>query len=158
MYSEKYEKKQRKIKKIVSNQKKAKKLTKKTSRKRCSKGKILRKAYITHRNNKEIVVPATCVKDMGKPGKYPNNQLALSLSAEDDEMKLGNFGYHSIETKTELQRHRALGKVLREAYNNDYLPLFRKLIALSTLNKNTNPKLNKIFKQDANWLKNKYKR
>jgi hypothetical protein len=64
------------------------------------------------------------------------------------------YGYSNILTKGPRSRHIALGKAVRDI--GKPLSIFRKLIALSTLNKNKNPKLSKIFKEDAYWLREKY--
>ena len=37
--------------------------------KKCPEGKILRKGHEKMVNNKKVKVPASCVKDMGLPGK-----------------------------------------------------------------------------------------
>lgn len=68
--------------------------------------------------------------------------------------KLNEHGYHGVRDKTELARHRALGKVIRAG--EPPLGLFRRLNVLMILFKRTDPKLSKIFKSDRNWVKNTY--
>ena len=68
--------------------------------------------------------------------------------------KLTEHGYHDVRDKTELARHRALGKVIRAG--EPPLGLFRRLNVLMILFKRTDPKLSKIFKSDRNWVKKTY--
>lgn len=56
----------------------------------------------------------------------------------------------NVKNLPEDKRHEILQNALTKLKP---LPLSRKLIALSTLNKNVNKKLSKIFKADANWIK-----
>ena len=98
-----------------------------------SKGQIKRSGYSTK------TVKPTCIKDRGLSGKGVN---LFDL----DKDGLSKFGYKDIEDLTQLQRRRALGKAIRKLKP---LSVFRRLIALSTLHRNTNAKLYKIFREDA---------
>lgn len=71
-----------------------------------------------------------------------------------DDSKLTKHGYHDVREKSELARHRALGKVIRAG--EPPLGLFRRLNVLMILFKNTDPKLSKIFKADRDWVKMTY--
>lgn len=71
-----------------------------------------------------------------------------------NDSKLANHGYHDVREKSELARHRALGKVIRAG--EPPLGLFRRLNVLMILFKNTDPKLSKIFKADRDWVKMTY--
>ena len=64
---------------------------------------------------------------------------------------LHKYGYHDISSKTDRQRHHALNKALKEMKP---LELYRRLIALATLNKNTKPQLAAMLRQDAAFVKN----
>jgi len=68
---------------------------------------------------------------------------------------LSDHGYKGVIDKSPLARHRALMRVIRSG--EPWLGLFRKLNVLMILFKNKNPKLSKIFKQDRDWVKNKFK-
>ena len=71
-----------------------------------------------------------------------------------DNGYLSKQGYIDVREKTELARHRALGKVIRAG--EPPLGLFRRLNVLMILFKRKDPKLSKIFKADRNWVKDKY--
>ena len=63
---------------------------------------------------------------------------------------LGKYGYRNVVKLSITQRHSALKKALA---HTPALSVYRKLVAISTLQKNTNPKISKIFRNDANWVK-----
>jgi len=67
---------------------------------------------------------------------------------------LSRYGYVDVKEKTELARHRALGKVIRAG--EPPLGLFRRLNVLMILFKRKDPKLSKIFKKDRDWVKKTY--
>lgn len=117
---------------------------------KCKKGYIERSAYI--KKNKTIVKPK-CIKDRGAKGH--GIILPASLEIQVDKIDLGKYGYYNLINKSLSERHKALKKILKKEYKNNWLPLYRRLILLSTLNKRTNPKLSKIFKKDATYLKSK---
>ena len=132
---------------IIKKRKKAQSITK---HHKCKKGYIERSAYI--KKNKTLVKP-TCIKDKGTKGH--GKLLIASLELSIDKIDLGKYGYYNIINKTLSERHKALNKILKKEYKSKWLPLYRRLILLATLNKRTNPKISKIFKTDATWLKNK---
>ena len=112
--------------------------------------RIRRKGFTFVRNGKRIVVPSTLIKDRGNPGKGP--KLIPPLKQGD----LVPFGYKNVTTLTKLQRHRRLNKALKRKFKT--LSLARKLRALATLTKNTDPKRSRIFRLDAEWLFQKHKK
>jgi hypothetical protein len=139
------------MKDLIANIIKKRKIVQsKTNHIKCKKGYIERSAYI--KKNKIIVQPK-CIKDRGTKG-YGNIILA-SLELSIDKIDLGKYGYYNLINKSLSERHKALKKILKKEYKNNWLPLYRRLILLSTLNKRTNPKLSKIFKKDATYLKSK---
>lgn len=107
---------------------------------KCPKGQIKRSGYSTKTGKK---VKPTCIKDRGLPGK------GVKLFDLDKD-GLSKFGYKDVEGLTQLQRRRAIGKAIRKLKP---LSVFRRLIALSTLHRNINTKLYKIFREDAEWIK-----
>tara|TARA_Y100000780_G_scaffold205743_1_gene200917 strand:- start:4242 stop:4808 length:567 start_codon:yes stop_codon:yes gene_type:complete len=113
--------------------------------KKCPKGKILRSKYTRKDGTK---VSATCVKDMGREGK--NTDINVTLEKD----VLGRFGYDSIEKITRGERRSALRDAV--TWYKDPLAIFRRLVYLSTLNKNTNPSLSKKFREDADFVKEKF--
>ena len=114
--------------------------------KKCPQGKILRKGHEKIVNDKKVKVPASCVKDVGLPGK--GKPLFKLESGE-----LSKHGYSDLVKLTKKQREIALKKIVK-----DLTPLttFRKLNALSLVNRNTNPKLSKIFMEDRDFVKKNY--
>jgi hypothetical protein len=68
--------------------------------------------------------------------------------------KLSKHGYEDVREKSELARHRALGKFIRAG--EPPLGVFRRLNVLMILFRTTNPKLSKIFKADRDWVKKTY--
>lgn len=68
---------------------------------------------------------------------------------------ISKYGYKDVIHKTKLARHRALLRVIRSG--EPWLPLFRRLNQLMVLFKNKNPKLSKIFKEDRDWIRNRFK-
>lgn len=63
---------------------------------------------------------------------------------------LGRFGYKDVQKLTVAQRHRALDLAVH-AYGKTTVG--RKLRLVQILNRNTRPKVSKIFGEDAEWLK-----
>ena len=68
---------------------------------------------------------------------------------------LSKFGYKNVKTMTETARHRALNKVLKHG-NESPLALFRRLNALMVLFEYKDPRLSKIFKNDRDYIRNKF--
>lgn len=68
---------------------------------------------------------------------------------------LGEYGYKNVKNMTELSRHRALLKVIREG-GEEPLSLFRRLNALMVLFKYKDPKLSSIFKKDRDYIRKKF--
>lgn len=63
---------------------------------------------------------------------------------------LSRFGYSMKNSQS--KRHNSLKKAIK---STKPLSIYRKLNALYVLNKNRNPLTAKLFKDDAEWLKNK---
>lgn len=126
---------------------------------KCPSGKVLRKGtYVEPFTRKDSVKikgfyrAPVCVKDLGLPGK------GKTLIGPLVKGSLGEFGYKNVKDLSVSQRHSSLNKFVkhhakRATKENAVLSAYRKLIAVSTLNKNTNPKFSAIARQDADWLK-----
>jgi len=145
------------------SQKRAAKLTRRKTPKRCPKGSIKRVAYMrsgyrrkgyTRKDGtyvkpayvKKVAVSSGCIKDVGKPGKGRKLIGPLMKGA------LGRFGYHhSLSAQT---RHASLKEAVK---SYGALSVFRKLNAVYVLNKNKSPGMAKVFLSDRNWVKKKYK-
>ena len=112
------------------------------------KGKIVRSGYAyKKKDGTVVVVPPKVITDRGKQGKG-RKLFTLKRGA------LSKYGYKDVKTMTSAKRHSALKKAARSIKP---LSLFRKLNAVALLNKNTNPKVSRIFKSDAAWVKKNYK-
>ena len=60
------------------------------------------------------------------------------------------YGYENIEVMTKSARHISLKKAIKAG---NPLSIYRRIIAIATLNKNKNEKLYKILREDADWIK-----
>jgi len=115
---------------------------------KCKKNEIVREGYIKKLKNSrsKITVPPTCIKDRGNKGK--GKQLFRL-----NKGTLSQFGYSDVMNKTKADRQ----KLLKRAVSHiEPLAVFRKLIAVSTLNKTTNPQLAKRFRDDAEWVRDNF--
>jgi hypothetical protein len=97
---------------------------------KCKKGEIVKEGYKTNK-----IVKPTCIK--GTVKREPTFVLQKGT--------LGN--YHT--TLSQKERHAVLKSIHIKP-----LSVYRKLNVLYILNKNRNPTLSKLFKDDAEWLKN----
>jgi hypothetical protein len=68
---------------------------------------------------------------------------------------LAGSGYYNVMSLTVLQRHRALAKALEKHRVKE---VYGHINALSTFNKNKDPALAKIFKDDSCWVRKNYGR
>ena len=63
---------------------------------------------------------------------------------------LGKYGYKEVKKSSKVKRHKALHKAINK---EQPLSVYRRLVALSTLNKYKDPALHDKFKDDAEWIK-----
>lgn len=110
----------------------------------CPKGQILRDGYVMKRG---VIVPPTCIKDRGNPGKGTDRIGPLKKGT------LGQYGYEHVRSMSKDQRETALTQAVKQL---GWLPVWRKLNAIHVLTKNTHPSLSRIFSQDRNWVKNTF--
>lgn len=130
----------------------------------------------THVGSSEV--PPTCIIDRGKKGKgqyEPNahmgqNNVSRRSRSRNRNSRSGSssikiptvlskgdlkrFGYSNVKNMSVNDRHQALHEAV-ESYGNP-LSIFRKLIVISTMNRNTNPEASKIFHNDAYWLRDQF--
>jgi hypothetical protein len=112
---------------------------KKSSKKKCSSGKIKRKAYTTKKGTK---VKASCIKDRGKKGKGPKTLPKIS-----SKMSLGDFGYelkYSFET-----RKKALNKAIKK---HGLIKVLKRISLIRNYSKSVTRNYNKYTK-DLEYLK-----
>ena len=112
---------------------------------KCAKGEIIREGYKrTSKTGKQVWVQPTCTEARGKGTK----QERLFYI---EPGRLSKYGYGDVEGRTDLSRHTALKKAMQSGEKP--LSVSRRLNALATLTKNTNPKLSQVFKEDSEWIK-----
>ncbi len=129
--------------------KNARKRFSKTMPKSCPSGQIIREGYYRRSKSKSKTkqgawVAPTCMLSRNKVKK----KRLFTL----EQNTLGKYGYHDIENKSDLQRHRALKRALKDGI--EPLPLLRRVNALAVLNKNKNPTLSNVFKNDIDYIRN----
>lgn len=118
----------------------------------CKPGQIIRKGYTRkayYRADGTYVsaskVKPVCITDQGNPGK------GLALIGKMKKGELTQFGYHLSSNVT--YRRKALTKAIKRY---DALSVFRKINAISILQKNTNPSYSAKARADANWISKNY--
>ena len=121
----------------------------KAANKKCKIGYIKREGYkvIKNINDKktEYWVEPKCIKSQVNRSTKGSKDIVI---LEKDALK--KFGYSDIVDKSFEERKKALKKALLKIKP---LSIYRRLIAISTLNKNKNPKLYKKLQEDIKWLK-----
>jgi len=96
-----------------------------------------------------------------KKGSKVNNKKSSKSSSNKKSSKkkviiiiekdvLGKYGYDDIKNISTTKRHSALKKALKELKP---LSVYRRLIAIATLNKNKDSVLFNILREDADWVK-----
>ena len=101
-----------------------------------------RKSYTTKKGTKvpKTNVGSTCIKERGLPGKVLDEYKVITISNKN---KLSNYGYST--KKSENARYRSLLKAIE---NYGYLSVLRKLVALRTLTRDSNPEQSQIHDID----------
>jgi hypothetical protein len=115
---------------------------------RCPPGKILRAAYVRITRGKRVPVPASCIPDVGAPGKG-----LRSGKPGIGALKKGNlvrFGYQQIAAMSVDARHAALRKAVA---NYGALTVWRKLNAVSVYTRRTSPATSRAAKADMDWVR-----
>jgi len=80
-------------------------------------------------------------------GRSTKGAKLITLMEKD---VLKPFGYNSIESMSKSARQTALKKAIQTIKP---LSIYRRIIAIATLNKNKDAKLYKILREDADWIK-----
>jgi len=129
-------------------------------KKKCPEGQILRDGYVRKsyirkdgKVVKKITVAPGCIKDRGQPGKWTNKNKNVKGIGPLKKGTLAQFGYKDVKKMTIKNRRIALTKCVKKLGNNT---CWRKLNAIFVYNKNTNPKISKIFMDDRDWIKKTY--
>ncbi len=137
-------------KKIMSREKREHTLArKKFGTPKCKKGEIIKEGY--HKKKSSIAkgawIAPSCIKAKGLSKKRGSKGKKLFRL---EKGTLGQFGYHDVKKMSKQERHSSLRKAVKEMKP---LSVRRKLIAVSTLQKNVDKKIAKIFREDAEWVK-----
>lgn len=111
--------------------------------KKCPTGKILRKGYTTRRG---VRVKRSCVKDMGSVGRWQTVKAMIGIGPLK-KGHLKNLGYDATESAG--PRHEALKKAIKRYGRASTI---RKLNAIATYTKRTNPSRSKTYKRDMRYV------
>jgi hypothetical protein len=92
-----------------------------------------------------LYVPASCIKDTGKPGKgVPNGQAIAPLRKGE----LTKYGYSTNLPENDRR------KILLEAVKDlGALTIYRKLDAVAKLSLRISPENSRIFAKDRDWIR-----
>lgn len=117
---------------------------------KCKKGQIIKEGYHRKQSSKSVGywVAPTCIMAKGLSRKRGSKGKKLFRL---ERGTLSQFGYSNVKKLSKKERHQSLKKAINEIKP---VSVRKKLIAISTLQKNINPKMSKIFKEDAEWIKN----
>jgi hypothetical protein len=138
-------------KKIMSREKREHTIArKKFGTPKCKKGEIIKEGYHKKKSSKAkgSWVAPTCVKAKGLSKKRGSKGKKLFRL---EKGTLSQFGYSNVKKMSKQERRQSLKRAVSKIKP---LSVRRKLIAVSTLQKNVDPKMAKIFKEDAEWVKN----
>lgn len=141
---------------------------------RCSKKQIMRRGYTRKSYNRKtgnhyrhaLIAPG-CITKRGKSksirGKKYTSDSSTRIYFDEDDHFLSEFGYYDVEMKSKEERQKSLHKLI-----NHFLPIkgematynyvIKALNARYIVNKNTNPKVSRIFKQDQMMISMEYKK
>ena len=136
---------------------------------RCDKAQILRRGYTrrsydrrTGKHYRHALVAPGCIKKRGK-SKRINGEPTVRIFLDEDDHFLSEYGYFDVENKTKEERISSLHKLI-----NHFLPIkgematynyvIKALNARYIVNKNTNPKVSRIFKVDQRLISAEYKK
>ena len=119
---------------------------------KCPSGMIVRDGYtrkgFTKKNGTRIStikVPSTCIKSRGLPGKTRDRFKDGKGIGPLKKGELGKHGYHKVKELGIRKRRKALRGAVEEF---TALTIFKKLGAIRTYSKNTNPEVSRIYLDD----------
>ena len=122
---------------------------------RCGKGSILRKAYVRESaRGKRVFVPASCIPDVGIPGKGLTKGLTKGQGIGPlRQGELARFGYKKVIELSTARRHLALAAAVKEY---GALSVWRKLNAVYIYTRHSSPASSEVFRSDRDWIKEHY--
>jgi hypothetical protein len=116
--------------------------------KSCPVSYILRKPYVrVSKKGKRTLVPASCIKDIGAPGKGLVGRPGIGPLRKGE---LAKYGYISVAKLDVAERHSALKKAIDE-YGS--LSVWRKLNAVHVYTRRTSPATSAVLKEDMDWIR-----
>jgi len=124
--------------------------------KKCSKNNIMREGYKVKshkshsKNGKEKIIKEHWVKPECIKSQSNRSTKGEKLITIIEKDVLGKYGYNNIRELSQLKRYISLHKAIKD---NKPLSIYRRIIAIATLNKNKDPQLYKILREDAKWIK-----
>ena len=117
----------------------------------CPTGKIHRSPYVRIRKGRRTFVAASCITNVGAPGK------GLTSGAPGiGPLRQGNlkrFGYSDVRAMSTGRRHLSLVAAVRKY---GALTVWRKLNAIYIYTRRSSPTSSAIFKADRDWIKATY--
>jgi hypothetical protein len=138
---------------------------------KCSKGQVLRRGYTRKSFNRKLgkqshyrhaVVAPACITKRGKSTRI-HGEPSTKIYIDENDHFLSEFGYYDVEMKSKEERHQALHKLIHhflpmKGEMATYNYVIRALNARYIVNKNTNPKVSRIFKADQKAISAEYKK
>jgi hypothetical protein len=117
--------------------------------KSCPRSYIMRNAYMRYtKRGKHILVPAACIKDVGRRGKgLASGRPGIGILKQGN---LTRYGYSKVATMAVSARRNALKKAV-DAYGA--LTTWRKLNALAIYTRRSSPKTSHVVSADMNWIR-----
>jgi hypothetical protein len=125
----------------------------------CPTGYIMKEGYMregfTKKNGtkvRAVLVKPTCIKKKGLPKKFvpPKGKPGIGPLKQGE---LSSHGYSNVKSLNQSKRRKFLNSAIGEHGSKMVL---KKLSALKTLQKRTNPEAAQIFHNNSKWLRKKY--
>jgi hypothetical protein len=113
---------------------------------------IMKTGYKVQSKNKSkptLVKPSRIKSKTSKTSKSEKGKGKQLIVIMEKDV-LDKYGYSDVKTLSLVERRKALKKAIKD---NKPLSIYRRLVAISTLNKNKDLDLYLIFKTDAEWIK-----
>lgn len=136
---------------------------------RCKQGQVLRRGYTRKSYNRKLgthvkntLVAPGCISKRGKSTRI-HGEPSTKIYIDENDHYLSEYGYHSVEMKSKEERHQALHKLIQhfipiKGEMATYNYVIKALNARYIVNKNTNPKVARIFKADQRDISAEYKK
>lgn len=115
----------------------------------CKRGYIYRKSYsYTKKSGTRVKVKASCIKEKGRRGPTRGGSVKRRVIKISHPGSLKDLGYNLSESSS--KRDFALKKILK---SYGFASSIRKLNAIATLFKNTEPKYYTKLQRDMNYIR-----